>query len=207
MSSDQSKHPITTADAVTREVCFAGNAKKLDSAAVIISAARNLKALLGPVEGACYRYALFLRLFLKEHFDIDGEAVVGFVNDGSNEVYSSHAWFEYEGRKTDLAISRPLMSELPGPLTIHGVELAPGHAWTYHRRRTKEGELLVKMLLNSGHRATSVLCGKEAEHNTMTLISEKDNLIRWFLGRAPDGFTYRRLATAVKNGMVLATKL
>ena len=109
---------------------------------------------------------------------------------------------EYEGTKTDLAISRPLTPFVrPGPLTIHGVDLVPGHAWTYHRFRTIEGESLRKKLLNSGHHFVPVVRANELEHAAMVETSNNDELIRRFLDKAPDGATYRRIAAAVKNGM------
>ena len=44
--------------------------------------------------GACYRSACFLYLFLKEMHELKGEAVIGFVNDGTDDLYGSHAWFD-----------------------------------------------------------------------------------------------------------------
>ena len=206
MSADQRLQPITPAHFTTRQNCFDNDFRSSDSATVIASAALGLVANFHPSEGACYRCAFFLRLFLKEHFDVDGEAVVGFVNDGTNKLYYSHAWFEYKGRKTDLAISRPLTHSAPtGPLTIHGVDFLPGHSWTYHRHRTAEGERLEKMMRNSGHYLVPIMGAKDLEHAAMVERSKDDDLIRSFLNQAPE-FSYDYVASVVKNGMNLKSK-
>jgi hypothetical protein len=78
--------------------------------------------------GACYRSACFLYLLLKEMHELKGEAVIGFVNDGTDDLYGSHAWFEIDGKRTDLAIRDPMYPERQprGPLLIHGIEFRPG---------------------------------------------------------------------------------
>ena len=82
----------------------------------------------GPDQGARYRRALLSGLFLKEKYPIAGEAVVGFVNDGTDDVYATQAGYEFKGQLTDIAISKPLLLDLQprGPLTIQGIELALG---------------------------------------------------------------------------------
>jgi hypothetical protein len=54
--------------------------------------------LAPPLDGACYRASLFLKLFLEQEYGIDANVVVGFVNDGTDELYASHAWLECHGQ-------------------------------------------------------------------------------------------------------------
>ena len=133
----------------------------------VVKVARAFIDVLAPSEGACYRCSFFLRLFLRERYGLDGRAVVGFVNDGTDEVYPSHAWYEFHGQRTDLAISRPLRPDVQprGPLVIQGIEFQPGHAWTYHHERPAAGTLLVAQAIESGDPVFSQLF-KEQEERT-----------------------------------------
>lgn len=94
-----------------------------DQERVVVTTAKALGTAL-PLDGACYRASMFLKLFLEQEHGIAGEAVVGFVNDGTDELYASHAWFEFHGLRTDLTLCRPMHPEVQqrGPLVIHGVE-------------------------------------------------------------------------------------
>jgi hypothetical protein len=105
-----------------------------DSEAIVVKTALKTRQVFSTLRGACYRSALFLRLYLKERHGIEGKAIVGYVNAGDGLAYASHAWFQYEGQVTDIAISCPLNPEhnAPGPLMVHGMELEPGYPYSYH---------------------------------------------------------------------------
>ena len=157
---------------------------------------------MGWSEGACYRCSFFLRLFLKEEHGIDGKAVVGFVNDGTDHAYASHAWYEFAGTRTDLALWRPLRPDVqrPGPLVVQGVELRPGHRWSYHRERPAEGMALVFSLLQPSSPHMSAVRELEERHRTMSACAGRDDLIRAYLDGAPDGWLYERMAGFVRAG-------
>jgi hypothetical protein len=170
-----------------------------DGALVVNTSLRLLKRFPA-LEGACYRYAFFLRLYLKERFGLDGKAVIGFVNDGTDNLYSSHAWYKFRGRITDLAISAPLHPEvqLRGPLTIHGIEFEPGHPWTYHRQRPDIGNEMMAQFLSECDLATArALQELEAQHRRLTLFATNDALIRNYLDGCTDGWTYSEIAAAM----------
>ncbi len=124
-----------------------------DEEASVVRTALRLREVASRLEGACYRTALFLWLYLKERFDVEGTAVVGYVNESISQAYASHAWFEFEGKRTDVALSRPLHPEHnpAGPLIVQGIELEPGHVYTYHRTMPEEGQKLLKALLEYPH--------------------------------------------------------
>lgn len=167
---------------------------------VVLNVAQKLYTAL-PMDGACYRSAFFLHYHLKKKFGIKGEAKVGFVNDGTDELFSSHAWYELNGQVTDLAISRPLRPEIQqrGPLLILGRELQPGWRWTYHIKPSAEGEQAFKRLL-ADPRSRSLAAENEALHRMMLETAKDDDAIRVYLDGAPDGLTYQVLAKRVDAG-------
>lgn len=151
-----------------------------------------------PAQGACYRTSLFLRYHLSKAHGIDGQAMVGFVNDGTDDLYSSHAWFEFNGSKTDLGLSRPLHPELQkvGPLLIHGKVVRPGWPWSYHATRPPAGLTAVRNML--AHPETAAhMEAMEQLHLTMKATARSDELIRAYLDNAPDGLTYDVVARQV----------
>jgi hypothetical protein len=137
---------------------------------------------------------------LKETHGVEGEAVVGYVNDGTDTLYSSHAWFELNGLRTDLALSKPLRPEVqrPGPLVIHGIEFRPGHLWSYHRQRPAEGLTTIMKLRSSPNPliAKGVLEAEEL-HLTMAATQRSDALIRAYLDAAPDRRDYAKMAAEI----------
>jgi hypothetical protein len=141
---------------------------------------------------------------LQYRHNIQGEAIVGYVNDGTDQLYSSHAWFMFRDKMTDLAISRPLRPELhkPGPLVIHGQQLRPGWRCTYHKTRPPEGEIQIERLLSDPSVGPQMRDAKDL-HLLMAATAKNDALIRAYLDRAPDGLTYdvtaARLSTSLSG--------
>ena len=116
----------------------------------IIAVAKSFIKVCAPNSGACYRCAFFLRLFLKEKYGYEGQAVIGFVNDGTDDLYPSHAWYEFKCQTTDLAISQPLRPDVQpaGPLTIQGICFSPGHEYSYHRERPMSALLALREMIS-----------------------------------------------------------
>jgi gamma-glutamylcyclotransferase len=98
-----------------------------ESDSKVLGVARRLYTAL-PADGACYRASFFLAYHLKQRFGIEGIARVGFVNDGTDDLFSSHAWYELDGKITDLGISRPLNPDHIGAraTTWLGLDLSRG---------------------------------------------------------------------------------
>jgi hypothetical protein len=172
-----------------------------DAQTVAMVAKRLLQ--MEPSEGACYRCTLFLRLFLKEEYGIEGEAVIGYVNDGSDDIYPSHAWYEFMGSRTDLALWRPLSPDLqrPGPIVIQGIEIQSGHRWTYHRDRPPAALMMALSLLHDNSMVGQIVRQTEEQHLTMAARVTSDEQIRIYLDSAPDGWTYGRIAQFVRSGL------
>ena len=164
---------------------------------IVVRVAERLSPVIPPF-GACYQATFFLRYHLSTAFGINGDAVVGFVNDGTDHLFSSHAWFTFRGQMTDLAISRPLRPQVqrPGPVTIQGYELKPGWKWTYHLTEPPEGSVAVEAL-RADQRYRAFIEDEESLRRRMVARSTDLNAIREYLDGADNGLTYEALARAV----------
>jgi len=171
-----------------------------DEERTLVRAAKALDATL-PLDGACYRASLFLQLFLQQERGVDAKAIIGFVNDGTDDLYASHAWLEFRGQRTDLTLCRPMKPELQhrGQLIIHGRVIAEGWAqYTYHLHRPSEGLRVVQQMM-ADPKARPVVAEQEELHLRMVSVAKDNALIRAYLDAAPDGLTYDHIATAVKR--------
>jgi hypothetical protein len=168
-----------------------------DDEQIIVKACERLLHILPPI-GVCYRSSLFLQYHLKFQHGLAGEAVIGFVNDRTDEMYASHAWFMFRGKRTDLAISRPRFPELqrPGPLVILDHVLTPGYAWDYYIDRPQAAIDYNQRLL-SDPRARLVIEEAEAQHSLIMDAASSDTKIREYLDGAPDGLNYQKVALFV----------
>ncbi|WP_347403231.1 hypothetical protein [Limobrevibacterium gyesilva] len=168
---------------------------------ILVRAAKGLAVAL-PLDGACYRASLFLKLFLEQEHGTAANAVVGFVNDGTDELYASHAWLEFRGQRTDLTLCRPMSPEVQkrGQLVIHGRVIAEGWSrYTYHMHRPLEGLRVIQQMM-SNPSTRPMVAEQEELHLRMVATAKNNTLIRAYLDGAPDGLTYDRIATAVKRG-------
>jgi hypothetical protein len=62
------------------------------------------------VSEMCYHSVFFLHEYIKNSHGIIVEPVIGYINDGTDELLISHAWLEFSGKKTDVSLavtSRP----------------------------------------------------------------------------------------------------
>jgi hypothetical protein len=68
-------------------------------------AERLFNRFIKPAEstGMCYRLTFFLHLYLADK-GVQTVPVVGYINDGSDDIMISHAWLEFGGKKTDLTL-------------------------------------------------------------------------------------------------------
>jgi hypothetical protein len=164
---------------------------------VVVDVALRLSSIL-PLYGACYQSSFFLFYHLQKVHGLTGKAVVGFVNDGTDTTYCSHAWFTFNNAITDLAIARPLRPDVqhPGPLTIHGFEFKPGWRWSYHLCASLEDQKFFEQFRN--HPVYGIQIQEEENiREKMSMISEDNDLIREYLDSADNGFTYDTLAKLV----------
>lgn len=152
------------------------------------------------IDGACYRATLFMKYHLELRYDIRGDAVVGYVNDGTDELYGYHAWLETDGLRTDVALCRPQDPSIQkrGPLTILGHEMAAGWPYTYHRTRPPQATAMIMEWMRDPS-MRELVSQQEEQHMRLASTARRSDLIRVYLDGAPDGLDYERLAAMVES--------
>jgi hypothetical protein len=157
---------------------------------------KNIVKALGAT-GMCYRIAFFLAELLRHEHGIITEPVVGFVNDGESALMISHAWIDFNGKKTDLSLTQtenPAV-QLPGSLLILDRAFGISRAnYAYHRKQSEASSRLVESLRRDVQYAEAV-AHKEREHQRMTEIAASWPAIRVYLDSSPDGLGYEALTS------------
>ena len=120
------------------------------------------------------------------------------MNDGSDDVYISHAWLDYAGKKTDLTLARMERPDVtpPGDVLILDFPFRRQHKYSYHLAKSTEAIAFEKELLRDPANAAA-LRHKNAEHAMMTGLSKDQSGMREYLDAAPDGLTYRRFTSFI----------
>lgn len=162
-------------------------------------AQRLLTRFIDPSEatGMCYRLTYFLHLYLMEK-GINTTPVIGYVNDGTDDVYMSHAWLEYEGKKTDLTLARAERPELnpPGDILIQDFPFRRARKYTYHTTKSEAAVAVEKDWLKDP-RSAGIVRQKAVEHEAMEKRARSAEEMRTFLDGAPDGITYDRIKSII----------
>ena len=149
----------------------------------------NIVVRLGMTE-ACYRLAFFLTEYLKFKHGITAEPIVGYVNDGTDELMISHAWVEYKGTKIDLSLAIT-EAHASGGLIILDQVLIPGQLqYSYHRMDTDASRLRIEAEVAADPRWRSVMERKGAEHALMLELVETRQSRLTYLNNAPDGMDF-----------------
>lgn len=160
--------------------------------------------------GTCYNAAFFLCYYLKKHHGIDGHVEVGFIHDGVNDRFSSHAWYVHKGRIVDIAISRPLNPHLiyPGPLTILGCDIIEGWKWQYFTADSEQGRAARTQLeKNAANNPNDVAAIAKQIHVRMANIATSKSLMRAYLDRCPPGMSYRDLVKSIQHVSINSTPI
>lgn len=142
---------------------------------------------------------MFLGYHLATKHGIEAEVVIGYVNDGTDDLYASHAWIESGGRITDVAISRPEEPRLQksGPLMILDTTVKPGwNGYTYHREMPPVGVEAARKM-GADPRTRSQLAELDSRHAMMTAMAKDPAQMLAYLDGAPDGMDYRHMAGLV----------
>jgi hypothetical protein len=162
-------------------------------------AQRLLLRFIDPSEvtGMCYRLTYFLHLYLLGK-GIKTTPVVGYVNDGTDDVFVSHAWLDYAGKKTDLVLGRAERPDLnpPGNILILDFPFRRAGNYSYHLTKSAAAIAVENEWLKDP-RAAAVVRHKAAEHQVMERRALSADDMRSFLDGAPDGLTYSRLASII----------
>jgi hypothetical protein len=168
---------------------------------IVATADALIRRFLEPLgaTGMCYRMTFFQHLYLAEK-GIGTVPVVGYVNDGTDDVMISHAWLEYNGKKTDVTLFTTANAELnrPGPISFLDRIVRNGHAYTYHLDQTPPG-LAAEIQFLRDPRAAEIINQKRAEHAAMLGRAKDASVMRIFLDFAPDGFTFCKIKAVVES--------
>lgn len=152
--------------------------------------------------GACYLLTMFLAQYLSKEKGIEVTPVVGYVNDGTGDIMTSHAWIEYDGVKTDISLTKTEFehAQLTGDLLIHDYSWTKGKAnYTYHYKQNPAGLAAIKNLLAKDDEMKVIIEHKEQEHQFMQSVIKTKSGIDEFLASAPPNRNYQALASYINK--------
>ena len=147
--------------------------------------------------GMCYRLAFFLTEYLAAK-GVTVEPIVGYINDGTGDIMTSHAWVEHGGRRVDLSLTYTEFPDvqLPGQMLILDRVAKSGTAYTYHRNQGDDA-LRTLEAVKRDPRYRELAMRKDAEHAMMVDTAQSSAARRRYLDGAPDGFDFARIAAIV----------
>lgn len=151
------------------------------------------------VREMCYHSVFFLHEYILNSHGIIVEPVIGYINDGTDEVLISHAWLEFSGKKTDVSLaftSRPEINP-PGQLIYLDRVFGQGHVYSYHREMTEAGRAALEEFRINGN--ATLVDHKEREHSRMLAMAEDPSGIRTYLDSAPEGMTYEEIVARISD--------
>lgn len=168
-----------------------------DGEKTVYAAARSLfDKVIKPrnVTGMCYHSVFFLHEYLKDRHGIETKPVIGYVNDGTDDIFISHAWLDYDGKRTDVSLAVTEHPEVSpaGDLIVLDRVIKKGHTYSYHIEMTAAALKSLQTMRLQGHGA--IVEHKMDEHMTMIARSRNASLIRPYLDAEPNGFTYNKIA-------------
>jgi hypothetical protein len=173
------------------------------------TAEKSLRKFLEPTgsTGMCYRMMFFLHLYLLEK-GIKTVPVVGYVNDGSDDVMISHAWLEYNGKKTDVTLASSADPDLNpiGQVIVLDRITRNGCTYSYHLQNSPQG-LAVETEYLRDQRSAQIVNMKRAEHSAMLTRARNPSEMRKFLDAAPDKITYEVLKATVDSPLVIRARV
>ncbi|MEG3159347.1 hypothetical protein U1763_02420 [Sphingomonas sp. LB2R24] len=164
-----------------------------DGAAVAETAIRLFERFVVPnrYTGGCYLVTMFLNRYLERERGVTTTPVVGYVNDGTDDIMVSHAWLELDGLKTDITLHFTQHPEiqLPGALLVMDRPLLAGRVeHSYHREMNDAGRAENARLSRS--EARHVLQRKAVEHAFMVKCMTDPDLMDAHQAGAPPGLRY-----------------
>ncbi len=150
--------------------------------------------------GACYQITMTLEKYLIEAHGIASSTIVGYVNDGTDDIMTSHAWLEFDGMKVDIGLhvmDRPDIT-LPGAVIILDDRLRPGAVeYSYHLSRPPASMAVIDQMLRDPATA-HVARWKEAEHVDMLARSHDPDLRDNYLAGAPAQSSFASMTSVLR---------
>lgn len=151
--------------------------------------------------GGCYLVTMTLHRYLADEHGIKTVPVIGYVNDGTDDIFISHAWLEHEGLKTDLTLHQTEYPDiqLPGAVLVMDQPIRQGVVQhTYHVERTDEGMKAAQRML--AHPETAAIAKhKEQEHLDMVDRAQSRALMDAYLQAAPIECGYAAMTAPLRR--------
>lgn len=150
--------------------------------------------------GACYQITMTLEKYLAEAHGIASKTIVGYVNDGTDDIRISHAWLEFDGMKIDIGlhvVDRPDVTP-PGAVIILDEAIRPGAAeYSYHLSRPPASMAVIDQILRNPSTA-HVARWKEVEHADMLARSRDTDLRDIYLAGAPAQSSFASMTSVLR---------
>jgi len=146
----------------------------------------------------CYHLAFFMTRYLQLQ-GIEVIPVIGWINDGQWDGVASHAWIEYQGKKTDASLtytSEP-SSQPTGGLIVLDREIRKGEvSYTYYSNEDSIAQAKLENL-RAREDLRRLVQFKDEQHQIMLKIAA-NNAIDQYLANSPPGGRFADLASLVK---------
>lgn len=147
--------------------------------------------------GGCYHLAFFMT----HHLSLQGinlRPVIGWVNDGLWQGMTSHAWIEFNGRKTDVSLTYCDQSDVipTGELIVHDRVIRHGKAsYTYYEHNDPAAQAGLKWMQEQSQ-LQAVIQKKMIEHERMRNIVA-NRTFKEYLENAPHGGRYSEITALI----------
>ncbi|RQN40792.1 Rho GTPase-activating protein [Paraburkholderia tropica] len=145
----------------------------------------------------CYLLSFFLREYLRREHSIHVDVVVGWVNDGTWDGASSHAWVEFCGRKVDISLHKTSHPDVQPPgdlILLDYVEKKGLASYSYWKELQAQHATTLTEMRKSDSEFDRVVARKDAEHQRMCDFAAMTDGAAKYLSSAPRQLNYDALA-------------
>lgn len=149
---------------------------------------------------ACYNLTFFLQEHLRRKHNIQTEVVVGWVNDGRWDGAASHAWLEYQGKRTDISLHKTSQPDCqpPGDIIILDHVVKNGECvYTYWKELPASAAQELKRMAKESPELAVIIAHKDREHMRIHSLSKLPNGAVQYFRDAPPQCSYEYLAQVV----------
>lgn len=132
------------------------------------------------------------------------DPVIGFLGADDQIAQVSHAWVEFNGKKTDLSLAyreNVLAGDqmAPGEVLILDHVVRPGVRHVYTREETAASLANKCRLRQKSPRLASIFEEEVTRHEIQETHGQSLETILAFLNDTPDGITYDRMARTIEG--------
>lgn len=134
--------------------------------------------------------AFWLTEYLRTRRNVIVTPIIGFVNDGTDDIMISHAWIEINSKKTDVTLA-VTDRQRSGSLLILDRAISRGDcSYSYHTIEPDASRQASERLGVIDPRWKAAMGEKDAEHVQMSNVASDPTLIRKYLDSAPTELSF-----------------